>query len=97
MYGCDSVVTLVLTLEPPTQGIGDVEAGTPLPYPNPAVDVVRLGMQVERVTLYSIDGRQVGTWRDTDAVSLGSLPRGTYLMDIEPTVGQHVPCRIILQ
>ena len=97
MYGCDSVVTLVLTLEPPTQGIGDVEAGTPLPYPNPAVDVVRLGMQVERVTLYSIDGRQVGTWRDTDAVSLGSLPRGTYLMDIEPTDGQHVPCRIILQ
>ncbi len=95
--GCDSMVTLLLTLEPmepeppdtipDTTGIRlmqDILLGV---YPNPTTGLVYLSQRVEEAVLYDATGREAIRRRDTDTLDLSTLPTGTYTLRLKLPMG----------
>lgn len=57
-------------------------------YPNPADDVVHISSPVAvDISLISIEGRLINTYRDAKAIPLTELSRGVYLLRIYDTKG----------
>ena len=89
--GCDSVLTLQLTVEP--LGIGMEEDGAEMVvFPNPATDwIAIMGMGREATAqIFDINGRAMGAvWalKDGDKIQIGHLPAGQYFVRISSDSG----------
>ena len=92
--GCDSVVTLVLTLEPDTVGIVEVESNVVKVYPNPTAGIVRFSGEVAEAVLYDASGRVVARREKASSVDLTSMPAGTYLLQLQLPTGS-ASCRVV--
>ena len=86
VHGCDSIAVLVLTIGNPS-GIGGVEGLTITPYPNPTGGMLMFGAEVEQLTVYSLDGREMLQARKVRQIDLSSLPQGSYLLRIATVEG----------
>ena len=85
--GCDSTVTLVLTI---TQGIDDVEAQMVSLYPNPTTGKVKIVADgVEQIEVYDAVGRRVVSTTN-DNVDLTAMADGTYTLRIVTADGVAV-------
>ena len=79
--GCDSIVTLQLTLISDTNtGIVTGEELSLRIYPNPTKGMVYLGETVQEVTVYDMQGRMVACENEVYSIDLGTLPQGVYLL-----------------
>ncbi len=90
--GCDSVKVLLLTIqgEPPV-GIGNLNVGDMAVFPNPTSGVVHIQAEgVMEVDVYDVDGRLVVSFAAGQAVDLGSLPSGTYLLRVKHSQGAGI-------
>lgn len=76
--GCDSTVTLVLTIG--TQGIDGIDTESLTLYPNPTTGWLQVSQEVDEVTVYDLTGRVVAQQRKTTVVDLGSLAPGIYTL-----------------
>ena len=99
LYGCDSLLTLQLTLIPDTigdttQGITDREALTLTAYPNPTVGMLHFGQTVDEVTVYDMQGRTVAIRNKVQSIDLRQLPAGTYLLKVKVS-GRSATCRVV--
>ena len=92
--GCDSVITLVLTLEPDSVGIGHVESSLVKVYPNPTAGMVRFSDEVNEVAVYDASGRLVARQKNTLSVDLSTLPAGAYLLQLQLPNGS-TSCRVM--
>ena len=92
--GCDSVITLILTLEPDSVGIGNVESSFIKVYPNPTAGIVRFSDEVTEVLVFDASGRMVARQRQTSAVDLSTMPAGTYLLQLQLSTGS-TSCRVV--
>ena len=96
-YGCDSTVTLVLTLLGP-QGIAD----RPLPapelrlHPNPTSGSVALSEPATELRIYDMMGRQVACLHHVQRLDLGHLPKGVYTLRASIPAGVAT-LRLVLQ
>ena len=81
VHGCDSLVVLVLTIGNPS-GIGGVEGLIITPYPNPTGGMLMFGAEVEQLTVYSLDGREMLKASKVRQIDLSSLPKGSYLLRV---------------
>ncbi|MBQ9472977.1 MAG: T9SS type A sorting domain-containing protein [Bacteroidales bacterium] len=80
--GCDSIITLYLTII--TNGIegSDVESQMSL-YPNPTYGMVTIsGADVQRVEVLDIVGRKVAEFTNTNVLDLTNLAEGAYTLRI---------------
>lgn len=79
--GCDSTVVLVIDFGD-LQGIGDAAnlASTIALSPNPTVGSVHFSAMVNEAVLYDLQGRELMRGSNVNALDLGALPAGTYLL-----------------
>ena len=99
MYGCDSIVTLQLTLVPDTIGdttlvIAGLETLSLTAYPNPTRGMLHFGQTVDEVTVYDMQGRRVAIRNKVQSVDLRQLPAGTYLLKVKVS-GHTATCRVV--
>lgn len=89
--GCDSVVTLILTILQP-QGIADaVVLENVKVYPNPTTGKLFIGAEgVLKVEIYDYTGRLVATYVGTDQFDISHLPAGTYALRITLPQGNTI-------
>ena len=88
VMGCDSTLTLVLTIIEDTTAISPIDLWEKLTVaPNPTHGVVSLGQEANIVSVYDATGRLLLRRRDTHSVDLSSLPAGVYTLHIELPVG----------
>lgn len=76
--GCDSIVTLLLTLP---VGIDAADGGavrTVTIYPNPTQGIVHFSREVEKVSVYDVCGRLLLGACHVQELDLGNLPAGIY-------------------
>ena len=86
--GCDSTLTLVLTIIEDATAISPIDLWEKLTVaPNPTHGVVSLGQEANIVSVYDATGRLLLRRRDTHSVDLSSLPAGVYTLHIELPVG----------
>ena len=81
-YGCDSVVTLHLTVY--GVGIETSEAfATPTIYPNPTTGHLQIAAErVDRVEVLDLVGRCVAVFENSTTINLSNLADGTYTLRI---------------
>ena len=98
IYGCDSIVTLQLTLvadsDTTVEGIADLELANLTAYPNPTVGMLHFGQTVDQVTVYDMQGRTVAIRNKVQSIDLRQLPAGTYLLKVKVS-GRSATCRVI--
>ncbi len=82
IYGCDSTVTLQLTLTGDSVDITVIDIDKIVLYPNPTLGLVHFERPVDEVQVYDAQGRLVATLRDTPLVDLQELPAGVYLLKV---------------
>ena len=96
--GCDSTVTLILTVNAiGIDDVEDVEVSVNL-YPNPTRGMVNIATEEEvlKVEVYDINGRKVASVNNTDRVDLSGMATGTYTMRVQTGRGTTVR-RVILK
>ena len=96
VYGCDSLLTLVLTVtyDTTTQAITQSSIQAFSIYPNPTTGVVQLE-GVEEVEIYDLYGRKVSEFRAPNSevkisLDLSDLPVGTYLFRVRRPQGAGI-------
>ena len=96
--GCDSTVTLVLTIDSTgNSGIGTADDIVVRVYPNPTTGTVSLDADdVQRVEVYDQNGRMVRRFEETNVVELDGLSSGSYTLKIEMRRGVALK-RVILR
>ena len=85
--GCDSIITLYLTII--TDGIdeSEIEAQMSL-YPNPTYGKVTIsGADVQRVEVLDIVGRKVAEFEATNVLNISNLSEGAYTLRITTANG----------
>ncbi|MCB9167526.1 MAG: right-handed parallel beta-helix repeat-containing protein [Flavobacteriales bacterium] len=68
-------------------------------YPNPAAQVVYVNgdlAQVSRIVLLDLAGKPVRTFAAAPAIVLADLPRGSYLVRVEPSGADPVHLRLVV-
>jgi UDP-3-O-[3-hydroxymyristoyl] glucosamine N-acyltransferase len=94
--GCDSVVTLILTINPlGIEGEGmDVSVSI---YPNPTRGMVNIEADgIEKVEVYDLNGRKLESYDATNRINLQGMAAGTYMLRVYTTRGTVVK-RVILK
>ncbi len=96
--GCDSTVTLVLTIDSTgNSGIRTADDIVVRVYPNPTTGTVSLDADdVQRVEVYDQNGRMVRRFEETNVVELYGLSSGSYTLKIEMRRGTTLK-RVILR
>ncbi len=85
--GCDSLITLVLTINN-TQGIDDISDLTKLNvYPNPTYGQVHFGTIVNEAVVFDLLGHELMRRHDIQSLDLGALPQGVYLLRLTQSEG----------
>ena len=62
-----------------TSGINDVNAVNVKAYPNPAVDVLHVNVEAQRIDVYNAGGALVADASNADSVNVAHLPAGYYI------------------
>lgn len=62
-----------------TSGINDVNAVNVKAYPNPAVDVLHVNVEAQRIDVYNAGGALVANASNADSVNVAHLPAGYYI------------------
>lgn len=92
--GCDSVIVLNLTL---LQSIEQVGSEVVNVYPNPTRGKVEISVDgIKLIDVYDVNGRFIGSFRNTRTIDLSSYPVGLYTLRIETASGHYV-CRVTRQ
>lgn len=95
IYGCDSTMILLLTLVDTTGvGIEDAYGAEISVYPTPTTGMVHLSAMVDEVAVYDLSGRCIIKDSGVNAIDLGRLPRGTYMVEIA-LQGRRATCRVV--
>ena len=96
-YGCDSTVTLILTLLGP-QGIAERQMPAPILsiQPNPTNSNATLSEPASELRIYDMMGRQVACLHHVQHLELGHLPKGVYTLRASIPSGIAI-LRLILQ
>lgn len=77
--GCDSTVTLVLTIDE-SQGIDGLATDAITLYPNPTASEVYFTATVSEVVVYDMLGHELLRRHNVQSLDLATLPQGTYLL-----------------
>lgn len=92
--GCDSVIVLNLTL---LQSIEEASPEVVNVYPNPTRGKVEISVDgIKQIDVYDVNGRFIGSFRNTRTIDLSSYPVGLYTLRIETASGHYV-CRVTRQ
>ena len=61
-------------------------------YPNPVAERlnIRTDFTVKEIRLISMTGQTVGTWKNTQSVSLAGIDQGAYIVHIDTSEGTAV-------
>lgn len=68
-------------------GINDVNAVNVKAYPNPAVDVLHVNVEAQRIDVYNAGGALVADASNADSVNVAHLPAGYYIAVVATTDG----------
>lgn len=77
-HGCDSIVTLVLTIG--TNAITQSGIQTICLYPNPTNGMLLFSIPVAEAIVYDVTGRVVARQRDVQSLDLSNMPQGVYTL-----------------
>ena len=99
IYGCDSLMTLQLTLVADTTGdttlgVADFDLTKLTVYPNPTMGMLHFGQIVDEVQVYDMQGRMVAMHNRVQSIDLRQLPAGTYLLKVK-VAGRSASCRVV--
>lgn len=80
ILGCDSTITLVLTIN---SSLADVEEEQALSfYPNPTKGELTFDRLVERIEIIDLAGKTVGVYENKKQLNIETLPSGAYYLRI---------------
>lgn len=80
ILGCDSTITLVLTIN---SSLADIEEEQTLSfYPNPTKGELTFDRLVERIEIIDLAGKTVGVYENKKQHNIETLPSGTYYLRI---------------
>ncbi len=91
-FGCDSTITLNLTVN---ASLYDIDALEYSFHPNPTSGKITFDKQVERVDVVDMNGKVVATFLMAKDIDLGELPAGAYSLRI--SVGSRILTRKVIK
>ena len=93
ILGCDSTITLVLTIN---SSLADVEEDQTLSfYPNPTKGELTFDRLVERIEIIDLAGKTVGVYENKKQLNIETLPSGAYYLRI--TIGDKTIMRKVIK
>ena len=93
ILGCDSTITLVLTIN---SSLADVEEEQALSfYPNPTKGELTFDRLVERIEIIDLAGKTVGVYENKKQLNIETLPSGAYYLRI--TTGDKTIMRKVIK
>ena len=93
ILGCDSTITLVLTIN---SSLADVEEEQALSfYPNPTKGELTFDRLVERIEIIDHAGKTVGVYENKKQINIDGLPAGVYYLRM--TIGDKTIMRKVIK
>ena len=93
ILGCDSTITLVLTIN---SSLADVEEEQALSfYPNPTKGKLTFDRLVERIEIIDLAGKTVGVYENKKQLNIETLPSGAYYLRM--TIGDKMIMRKVIK
>ena len=93
ILGCDSTITLVLTIN---SSLADVEEEQALSfYPNPTKGELTFDRLVERIEIIDLVGKTVGVYDNKKQLNIETLPSGAYYLRM--TIGDKTIMRKVIK
>ena len=93
ILGCDSTITLVLTIN---SSLADVEEEQVLSfYPNPTKDELTFDRLVEKIEIIDLAGKTVGVYENKKQINIDALPSGAYYLRM--TIGDKMIMRKVIK
>ena len=89
-FGCDSTITLVLSVN---SSLIDIEQTEITFYPNPTDSKVNFSQAIEKVEVIDLTGKTIFTFSNVRTINIESLPSGAYYLRLtndEKTIMQKV-------
>ncbi|MEE0881998.1 MAG: T9SS type A sorting domain-containing protein [Bacteroidales bacterium] len=76
-FGCDSTITLVLSVN---NSLLDIEQSEITFYPNPTDSKVNFSQAIEKVEVIDLTGKTIFTFTNAKTINIESLPSGAYYL-----------------
>ncbi|MEE0927459.1 MAG: leucine-rich repeat domain-containing protein [Bacteroidales bacterium] len=93
ILGCDSTITLVLTIN---SSLADIEEEQTLSfYPNPTKGELTFDRLVERIEIIDLAGKTVGVYENKKQLNIETLPSGAYYLRM--TIGDKTIMRKVIK
>lgn len=93
ILGCDSTITLVLTIN---SSLADIEEDQTLSfYPNPTKGELTFDRLVERIEIIDLAGKTVGVYENKKQLNIESLPSGAYYLRM--TIGDKTITKKVIK
>lgn len=93
ILGCDSTITLVLTIN---SSLADVEEEQALSfYPNPTKGELTFDRLVERIEIIDLAGKTVGVYENKKQLNIDALPSGAYYLRM--TIGDKTITKKVIK
>lgn len=93
ILGCDSTITLVLTIN---SSLADVEEDQTLSfYPNPTKGELTFDRLVERIEIIDLAGKTVGVYENKKQLNIETLPSGAYYLRM--TIGDKTITKKVIK
>ena len=93
ILGCDSTITLVLTIN---SSLADIEEEQTLSfYPNPTKGELTFDRLVERIEIIDLAGKTVGVYENKKQINIDALPAGVYYLRM--TMGDKTIMRKVIK
>ena len=89
-FGCDSTITLVLSVNSSLLDIEETEISL---YPNPTKSEITFSQAIEKVEVIDLTGKTILTFSNAKTINIESLPSGAYYLRLtndEKTIMQKV-------
>jgi len=96
VQGCDSVVTLILTVTPDTTGIEWTGLDGVMLFPNPTEGIFTVSSDaVRQVELLDLTGRRLALWEGKREMDIQDVPAGIYIARVVTKDGRTGIYRIV--
>ena len=76
-FGCDSTITLVLSVNSSLLDIEETEISL---YPNPTKDKITFSQAIESIEVIDLTGKTIFTFSNAKTINIESLPSGAYYL-----------------
>ena len=89
-FGCDSTITLVLSVN---SSLLDIEQTEITFYPNPTKSEITFSQAIEKIEVIDLTGKTIFTFTNAKTINIESLPSGAYYLRLtndEKTIMQKV-------